>query len=318
MALLPSIVDGEISEPGGDYFKLFKSLYTKNSAWMEKVMLDVLKSAERIAQFKSGPMVKESSLEEDQLAYLELSKEWIIKYVNSEVDGELADKDRTSALTKIEGIFQEKQKQIKNSYLSRDFNMTNFKGVQLKPDVRLPLYVKVKLAVSEKDKVKESPLKNFLIGVGQIMTGLFSGIPDRGDAIVAARNAAQNKAIFNGITSIIKAGVLVTAGKQAGRDFERGVEKVTMKTGVDKALGLKRYKEGEGPQFYKSAEIPKHVTESEGGVSPGAAFQTPDTMVSPNMDTLSLAGPGKPSKKKKKAKLGTKVSSFDDFLKDRD
>jgi predicted nucleic acid binding AN1-type Zn finger protein len=313
MALLPPIVNGEVTAPGGDYFRLFRTLQKRNSAWMENAISNMFQSLQRAAQFKSGPAVKESALEEDQLAYLELSKQWILKYIKSSEDGELSDRDRTSAVTKVENIAAEKQKQIKNSYLSRDFNMGNFKGIQLKPDLKLPLYVRIKLAVSEKDRIAESPLKNILKGLGQLVVGLFAGIPDAGDAAVAARNAKQNQAIFNGIASILKAGVLVTAGKQAGRDFDKGLKKATAKARLD-VVGLTPYEEGEGPKFYKSAEM----KESEGTMTPGTAFQTPDTMVDSNMDTLSLAGPGKKKKEKEKKSIVKKISNFSDFMKNRD
>jgi hypothetical protein len=316
LALLPPIVNGEVSAPGGDYYKLYKALEKKNSAWMENAISTEFNSLSRAAQFKAGSAQKESSLEEDQLTYLALSKEWILKYVKSTEDGELSDRDRNSAVTKVESIAAEKQKQIKNSYLSKDFNMGNFKGIQLKPDLKLPLYVRVKLAVSEKDRIAESPLKNVLKGLGQLVVGLFAGIPDAGDAAVAARNAKQNQAIFNGLASIIKAGVLVTRGKQAGRDFDKRLDKVTNKARLD-VIGLTPYKGDEGPKFYKSAE--KKTNEDAGaGVSPGTAFQEPGTMVDSNMDTFALAGPGRKPKSKKKKSMVQKISSFNDFLKNRD
>ena len=312
LALLPPIVNGEVSPPGGDYYKLFKALDKKNSAWMENAITNEFNSLSRAAQFKASSS-KESALEEDQLTYLSLSKEWILKYIKSSEDGELSDRDRTSAVTKVEAIAAEKEKQIKNSYLSKDFNMGNFKGIQLKPDLKLPLYVKIKLAVSEKDRIAESPLKNILKGLGQLVVGLFAGIPDAGDAVVAAKNAKQNQAIFNGLASIIKAGVLVTRGKQAGRDFDKGLKKATAKARLD-VVGLTPYGDNEGPKFYKSAEM----KESEGGVSPGTAFQTPGTMVDSNMDTFALAGPGRKIKGKKKKSMIKKISNFNDFLKNRD
>jgi hypothetical protein len=312
MALLPPIVNGEVSSPGGDYYKLFKKLREKNSAWMENAISSEFASMQRASQFSAAAGQAESSLEEDQLAYLSLSKEWIIKYIKSEEDGELSDKDRTSAITKVENIAAEKQKQIKNNYLSRDFNMGNFKGIQLKPDLKLPLYVRVKLAVSEADRIAESPLKNLLKGLGQILAGLFSSIPDTGNAAIAAKNAAQNRAIFNGITSIIKGGVFAVGGKQAGRDFEKGLTKATAKARLD-VVGLTPYKKDEGPKFFKSAEM----KESE-GAAPGASFQTPDTMVDSNMDTFALAGPGRKIKGKKKKSMIKKISNFNDFLKNRD
>jgi hypothetical protein len=306
LALLPPITNGEISQPGGDYYKLFKKLESQNPAWTEAAIREVLINLERISQFNASSRNKESSLEENQLAYLQISRSWITKYVESEVDGEFSKRDMDNAVSKIKTIAQEKETEIKNYYLSKEFNMSNFKGVQLKPDLRLPLYQKVKLAVSEADRIAESPLKNFIKGLGQLAVGILSTVPDRGDAAVAKRNADQNKAIFNGILSIIKGGAYGIS-KQGGRDFEKGVSKVTNKLRLD-TIGVTPYGKGEGPNFYKSAE--KSANE-EASVSPGTVLQTPESLPTQTMDTFSLAGPGK----KEKKKLVKRVSSFKDFLK---
>ena len=314
-ALLPPMTNGEISEPGGDYYKLFKKLDEQNAAWLEASIKESLTDVGRIAQFNAAARNEESSLEENQLAYLYACSAWITKYVESEVDGELSKRDMDNAVSKIKSITQAKEREIKNYYLSKDFNMKNFKGIQLKPDLRLPLYQKVRLAVSEADRIAESPLKNLLKGLGQIIVGLFSTVPDRGNAELARKNAAQNQAIFNGIFSIIKGGVYAVS-KQAGRDLEKGVSKVTNKLRLD-AIGLTPYEKGEGPKFYKSAE--KKTNEDAGmGTSPGTAMQTPGSLPDNTMDTLSLAGPGRRKKKKTGSQMVKRVSSFKDFLKGDD
>ena len=313
LALLPPLVNGEISQPGGDYFKLMKRVGIHNGAWLDASIKEVLNSPERIAQFNSGPREKESSLEEDQLAYLHISSNWIIKYVQSEVDGELAKRDMDNAVARIKSTTQEKEREIKNYYLSKDFNMKNFKGIQLKPELRLPLYQKVRLAVSESDRIAESPLKNLLKGLGQVAVGLLSTIPVNLDQALAKRNADQNRAIFNGIFSIIKGGVYAVS-KQAGRDFEKGVSKITNKARLD-AVGLTPYEKGENqPQFYKTAEK-KTNEDATGGISPGVSMQVPSNLPDATMDTLSLAGPGKKTKKSKKKSIIPRIASFKDFMK---
>lgn len=308
LALLPPLVNGEISSPGGDYFKLFKALEAKNGAWLDAAIREVLVSQERILQFNNDARAKESSFEENQLTYLYISRNWIEKYVRSEVDGELSKRDVDNAVAKIKTIVQEKEKEIKNYYLSRDFNMKSFKGVQLKPDLKLPLYQRVKLTVSEADKISESPLKNLIKGLGQIAVGLISTIPLNMNQEIAKRNAEQNQAIFNGIFSIIKGGISAVS-KQGARDFEKGVTNITNKARLD-AVGVTPYKKGEGPAFYKSSD--KKANED---VAPGVALQTPASLPADTMDTLSLAGPGKKKKTKSKKSIISKVSSFKDFLK---
>jgi hypothetical protein len=328
-ALLPPMSNGEVSEPGGDYFKLFKKLEVQNSPWLELSISQYFKGSSRLVQFNQGARKKESAQEEDQLAYLGICKIWIIKYVESEVDGSLQDKDTTAATNKTKNIALEKEKEIRNYYLSRDFNMSNTRGIQLKPDLTLPLYVKIKLAVNEADRIKESPLRNIVKGLGQLAVGLLAGIPDATNQAVAEKNAAQNRAIFNGLLSIVTAGAY-SVGKQEGRDFEKASSKITNKLRLD-VIGLTPYKANEGPKFFKTAEggksneaVASNITEDgimmvnpEGtGGTPGEVFQTPDMLPS-DMDPLSLAGPGKKKKKAGKEKLtvGTRVANFKDFLK---
>jgi hypothetical protein len=304
LGLLPPVIEGEIIEPGGDYFKLMKQLELNNPAWLDASIKEVLISQERISNFNIGPRQTESILEEDQLAYLHISSNWIIKYVQSEVNGELSKRDMDNSVAKIKAIVQKKEAEIKNYYLSKDFNMKNFNGIQLKPRLKLPLYQKVRLAVSESDRIAESPLKNLIKGLGQIVTGLISGVHLDWDPVVAKRNADQNQAVFNGIFSIIKGGVFAVS-KQGGRNFEKGVTKFTTKTGLG-SVGLKPYDKKEEPADTKKVEEQ---------MEPGVALQTPATLPDANMDTLSLAGPGKKHKKSKKKSIIPKISSFKAFLK---
>lgn len=301
LGLLPPVVEGEIIEPGGDYFKLMKKLELNNPAWLDASIKEVLISQERISSFNSVARQTESILEEDQLAYLHISSNWITKYVQSEVNGELAKRDMDNAVAKIKTIVQKKESEIKNYYLSKDFNMRNFNGIQLKPGLRLPLYQKVRLAVSEADRIAESPLRNIMKGLGQIVTGLISNVPLNWDPAVAKSNADQNQAVFNGLFSIMKGGVFAVS-KQGGRNFEKGVTKLTTKTGLG-AVGLKPYD--------KEKDTKKVDEQTE----PGVALQTPTTLPDANMDTLSLAGPGKKKKSSKKKSIIPKISSFKAFLK---
>ena len=327
--LLPRLQGGEILPPGGDYFRLFKSLEKRNMVWMDFAIKKEMPDDGIRARFNSGARINESGSESDQLDYLKLCKKWIIQYIESEEDCVLNEKDQTQVMTKLENMVKEKEREIRNYYISKDINMGNFKGIQLKPDVRLPLYTRVKLAVSEEDRIAESPLRNILKGLGQLAAGLLSGIVDKGDPIVAKRNADQNRAIFNGIMSIVRGGVTAVGGKQAGRDFDKGVEKVTKKLRTD-AIGLKPYEKGEGAQFFKSAEgktgrertlREDMLSISDAGAptinpeTPGQTHQVPGTLPT-GTDPLFLAGPGKKTSKKKKT-IGKKVLSFGDFLKDK-
>lgn len=310
LASLPVMANDQI-EKAGDHYQLFNALMEKDSAWMKNVLSTQIFNDDpaRIKEFEVEAMPQESAKEEDQLTYLTASSEWIAKYIDSRVDGDLSERDTQNLKSSLNTAVTEREKDIKNYYLSREFNLGNFGGIQLKPEVRLPLYARVKLAVSEEDRKKESPLRNILKGLGMMIGGLFSAIPDRGNEQVAKAAYARNVAIFRGLSAIVQGTVTAVGGKQAGRDYAAA---------IDKTFSSK--KEG------KLKEDMLSVADSPGFVavnpeSPGQIMQTPGSLAG-GMDTLSLLGPGKKTgtkKKKKKdsAKKATStnsVPSFSDFI----
>ena len=304
MAQLPAVTNGKI-EINGDYFKLFKSLDQKNKAWMDLSLSKYVFRGEttRFNEFNTVARENESISESDQLVYLSANKSWILSYIKGEQDGILTDKAENNYVTQLENVTLEKDKEIKNYYLSRDFNLSNLGGLQLKPEIRLPLYVKVKLPVTEADRVKESPLSNIIKGLGQIVTGLFSAIPDTGDKAFAQASKNRNMAVLNGISSLIRGGVTLVGGKQAGREYDK------------KITGLTQNKEKGGVKedMISVADAPGFVAVNP--EQPGQLMQTPDSLVS-DMDILSLAGPQRPIKKskKKKSKKSNSVKTFSDFM----
>lgn len=314
---LPPIENSKVISPGG-YFKLFRSLDDKNKAWMNWSLDNyIFKGApEQLSKFNSSARFTESPLEEDQILYLKAAKSWILSYIKSDSSYDLdssiesktplAAKTEDSLITSLENTATSKEKEIVNYYLSKDFNLGNFGGFQINPEIRIQLYQKVKLAVTEEDRKKESPLRNLIQGMGQIIGGLFSQIPDRGDPAAAKAAKDRNMAIVRGLNSIVKAGVTAIGGKQAGRDY-------TEKT--DKFISPK--------QKGQVKEDMLSLSDSSGGVvvnpeAPGQVHQTPDAMVSPNSDIFALVGPGKKKKKKKQSSptliTNQVISSFDEFM----
>jgi len=310
-AKLPAI-SSDIIETNGDLFKMFKTLEKKNLPWMTLALERyVFKGdAARAKEFDSNGRVAESPKEEDQLTYLMANNSWSLSYIKGVVDGELAEKEETNYITRLATVTTEKEKEIKNYYLSRDFNLGNFSGIQLKPEIRLPLHVKVPLPVTDADRKKESPLRNVLKGLGQIISGMVSAIPDKGNEQTAQIARKRNIAVFNGINSIVRGTVGAVGGKQAGRDYAEKTENIV-------------------PSSNK-----KHIKEDMVGLgdaggaivnpeSPGQTMQTPGSLAG-DMDTFSLLGPGrkltpkKATKKKKKKStkpvVNSRVSSFSDFM----
>lgn len=311
LAQLPAITDGKITV-AGDYYKLYKALEKedaeKGTTFM-KVALDnhVFKNnTTALTEFTNRAVKEESPLEEDQLNYLSASKSWIHSYIVNKSNGNLTQKEEENNINRLTSAYVDKTKSIKNYYLARDFNLGNFGGVQMKPEIRLPLYTKVTLPVKEEDRIKESPLRNLLSGVGKIMKGLFGAIPDKIDQEILRAAQARNRAIFTGLSSIIRAGTTTIGGKQAGRDYAEKIEKPVLK-----ALGMKEKGVKEDMLSISDASGLVPINPE----APGQTMQTPDSMVPNNMDVMALAGPGKKKKRKKEeAESSQKVMTFSEFV----
>lgn len=311
---LPAISNQQIDKPG-DYFRLFKSLESQNPAWMD---LSIEKyvfggNAKEVSDFNATARGTESATEENQINYLRANRSWILSYIKSDKDGTLTDKEENNYVSQLETTCTEKEKEIKNYYLSRDFNISNVSGIQIKPEIKLPLYSKVRLAVSESDRLKESPLRNIVGGALAIVGGLFSRIEDKVDSGALAASKARNEAIFKGISAIAKGTVTLVGGKQAGRDYETGLEKISSKLNPERITLSQDERKG------RVKEDMIATTDATGYApvnpeAPGQFMQTPNSMAG-TMDTFSLLGPGKKSEAKKKSKTaGSKVLTFADFI----
>ena len=302
---LPALANRKIQVPG-DYFKLFKALERKNEPWMDLALQKYVfgTSRPKYDEFNRVARQSESPEEEDQLVYLNASRSWILSYTKSIKDGELDVRSEQNYVTRLEEVVSEKNKEIKNYYLSRDFNLGNFGGISLTPEIKLPLYTSIKLAVSEKDRIKESPLRNLLSGVGNILKGLIGDQPDNGDEAFAQRARKRNLAVWSGITQLAKGSASLVAGKQAGRSVEKIM---TPKDDSIKEDMLAVGDTGDGGAPIMNPDIAP-------AVPPGQDFQTPDAIAT-GMDKMALAGPGK--KKKEERKKPKTIISFDDFIKSK-
>lgn len=319
LAMLPELMGDEV-KTGGGYYALYKALSQKNGIEMKNVINTKVFKADQT--FEKDAFLKktaESGSEEDQLSYLNSCRYWTIKYIESGEDGQIeSQKDLEKLLTEINNIADEKEKEIKNYYTAKDFNLGQFKGLQIKPEIYLPLCLsrsrseaecKIKLAVTYKDRVNESPLKKFYLAGSSIVGGLFANIPDTGDKEFAAAMAKRNQDLMNGISSIIS-GTLGLYSKQASRDYEAGLDNVK-----------KRVKETFARPESKGLKEDMLAMPIQPATEPGQLLQTPDS-VPIGMDTFALLGPGgtgKKSTKKKKKPMKTipqrgGVMSFSDFL----
>lgn len=319
LAMLPEL-DGDAVKTGGGYYALYTALSTKNRLEMDNVInTKVFKTDQKFEKQAFLGKKSESGSEEDQLSYLNSCRYWTLWYIESGEDGQIeSQRELEKLLTEINNVADEKEKEIKNYYTAKDFNLGQFKGLQIKPQIRLPLCLsrtrseadcEIKLPITYEDRVNESPLKKFYLGATAIVGGLFSNIPDNSDTAFAAKAAARNQAVISGISSIIS-GTLGLYSKQASRDYETGVENVKKRVKETFARPKGGLKED---MLAMPAPVP---------TQPGQFLQTPDSVPS-GMDTFALLGPGgtgkKPTKKKKKPMKTIPqrggVMSFDAFLK---
>lgn len=316
IAQLPAVSEDQIVTPGG-YFKLFSSLDSKNPAWMNLSIESYVfgkGNTKEIAEFNASARKEESISEENQINYLRASRSWILSYIKGDSDGTLTDKEEANYVSQLETTVIEKEKEIKNYYLSKSFNLSSVQGIQIKPEIKLPLYVKVRLAVTDADRLKESPLRNIVGGVLSAVGGLFAHIETKIDAGEVAAAKARNEAIFKGISALVKGTVGLVGGKQAARDYEEGVDKLASTLNPERITLSKDEKKGRIKEDMV-APIGSNGMAPVGTGSPGQFMQTPDAMAG-SMDTFSLLGPGKKTKPKKKSKVaGSKVLTFADFIK---
>lgn len=315
-AALPVVSNGEIQR-AGDYFRLFNTLKGERSDWMNTVLLrDVFSgNTDQYNRFKTNEG-DEKPTESYQTDYLDACAAWTYKFIEEDYMTEFNDKEATEYKKTIESIVLEKKKEIKNYYLSKGFNLGNFNSVRIDPEVDLPLYKKVPLAVSEKDRKEESSLRNMLTGLGSAALHFFGGGIELDTAKMQAgrRFGEMDKKVFQGLNKFVKGAVGAIGGKESARRYQRG---------SDKIFGGE--KEAVKEDMISPMDSPTaSMTPLEG---PGQTFQTPMSMTT-DMDMMSLAGPTggdvtKTKKKKKKKPTGKAIANpgavldFSSFLKSK-
>ena len=328
VAELPAFDDNQIQRQG-DYFRLFNTLRSENSSWMDTILLnDVFKGeANKFNEFKQFIEI-ESPEEAEQLNYLTASELWILKFIESDYLGEFSSREIKQHTSTIQSMALDKSKDIKNSYLSKGFNLGNFNSVQINPEISLPLYKKVRLAVTKEDRKKENPFRNIASGIGGALLGLVSTKLDNFDAGRAKRNNDQNKAVFQGISQVVKGIVGAAGGKDAARKYEKGMKKATDNR-LLKGVGLTTA-DRESNSVKEDMVAPMDGAPGgfhQTGPSMAGGFTQPDG----TPDPFALVGPSKnitTNKKKKKKKkksnrndwkdsrsfASSKVLSFSDFI----
>jgi hypothetical protein len=329
-AMLPAFTGTEIKREG-DYYKIFKTLYKQRPDWMDDILMNNVFSGDpkHYGQFKKE-MNRESVTEGTQLDYLNASEAWLNKFIESDYMGEFSQRETDNSKSTIASLVLQKKTDIKNFYLSRGFNIGNFASVQINPEIELPLYKKVKLAISKEDRREENTLANVAKGAKNILSALIpsANLDSTYDAAAAQRNYEQNKAIFKGLNTIVKGFVGAAGGKEAARKYEKGMKKLTNNP-VSKAVGLTTADESEPIKEDMLGPMDSPSFTMTNPEAPGGGNQTPLSVPS-GMDKFALAGPtggdltktkkkksGKRKKKKEDPSTSNKVLTFADFIKNK-
>lgn len=311
-SLLPAINSGQITAPGG-YFALFRTLLEDNEERMLRVINERIYRGDtnKADEFLRVHTVQESAEEAHQLDYLNASEQWILDWIDSDQDGTFPEKKALSCSKTIESIAEVKRKEIKNFYLSKGFNISNFAAFRIKPEIRLPLYQKVKLAVTKAERIAETPLGKIGKGLSYLYDATYT------DGTVAG-NHAQNQAVFRAANKFFSGIVTLLGGKQKGRDYEKMMHKFTNSVLPLRAIGFT----SEDPAKEVKKEIKEDMVAplpSSGAIqvnpeSPGTPFQVPQSLPDKTMDTFAQLGPQK--KKKGKSKVSSaKIMNFKQFMK---
>jgi hypothetical protein len=325
MAALPIIQNGEVKR-AGDYYRLFTALNTEKSDWMNTILLNDVFNGQvtEFNDFKAG-ITQEDPREEIQLVYLNACVGWTYRFIDSDYISTFTAREIDDYRKAIQMIVLEKKSEIKNYYLSKNFNLGDFNSVHIKPEVSIPLYKTVTLAVSEEDRKKESSLRSITKGLGSAITGMFSGIEVDTAALARGKGfAAADRKFMVGLNKIIKGMVGAVGGKDAARKYGEALP--------DKWKGEEDKKKGSVKEDMLSPmDSPGSTMVPMEG--PGSPHQIPGMMPGNNMDMMSLAGPAggslsqsktnsKKSGKKSKKKKGslnsfgtTKVLNFEEFMK---
>ena len=314
-SLLPAFNSGQITAPGG-YYKLFITLNTDNEERMSRVVRERVYRGDQAKSDEFLRSIGEESPEEAyQLDYLNASEQWIIDWVESDQDGTFPDKKAIASTKTIESLAEAKRKEIKNYYLSKGFNISKFAAFRIKPEIRLPLYQKVKLAVTQAERIAETPLGKIGKGLNYLYDATYTDGSAQG-------NHDQNKAIFRGFNKLFSSAVTLLGGKQAGRDYEKMIHKFSNSVLPLRAIGFTSEEPGkEGKEEIKEdmvAPLPSSGMMQVNPESPGTPFQTPATLPDNTMDTFALAGPQKKKdkdEKKVEATASAKIMNFKQFMK---
>lgn len=294
---IPDYVDGKITRKGGFFENVQHIKSSYESVLLDLVNRKAINLGENLEQLeRENPDVKY------QISYLDATRAFLDYMIENYISTK---RDRDKLRRVVDSLYLEKAAYIKNKNLSRKINMSDFAGLKIKREIKVPLYKTVNIPITDEDIIansKFSKFKNALKG----LAGIMGNQKSYSNAAVAQASKNQNRAILQLINNVSKSVAGVVGGEKAKKS-----------TG----LAMKRAGNALNLEIKESVSEDMIAPMDSGGSQPGLIFDTPQS-VPGGMDTFAKLGPGgtgkKPRRKKKKKKKTVKKSSaiitFDDFI----
>ena len=293
---IPEYQDGQITKKGG-FFENISSI----KAQYENILMDLINR--KAIDFGENEMYlsKENPDVKYQISYLDATRAFLDYMIENYISTK-RDRDKLKRL--VDSLYLEKSAYIKNKNLSRKINMSDFAGLKIKREIKIPLYKTVDIPITDEDIIANSKFSKFK-KVMQGLAGILGPQKSYVDQSVARVNKAQNRAILQLINNVSKSVAGVVGGEKAKKSVGLGMKKAANVLNME----------------LKESVSEDMVMPVDGASQPGLLFDTPQS-VPGGMDTFAKLGPGKrikPKKKKKsKKKKSTKSSNvilrFDDFI----
>lgn len=296
---IPDYTNGKITRKGG----FFENVQQIQSSY-EQLLLDMLqRNAINLGQ-NLEHLKQENPDVKYQIAYLDVTRVFLDYMIENYISTK---RDRDKLKRVVDSIYLEKAAYIKNKNLSRKINMSDFAGLKIKREIKIPLYSIVNIPISNEDIIansKFSKFKNILSGLAGLMGPQKSYV----DQALAQGAKNQNRAILQLINNVSK----TVAGTLGG-------DKARAKTG----LAMKKAGSALNLEIKESVFEDMIAPMDSGGSQPGLLFDTPQS-VPGGMDTFAKLGPGGtgkklPKKKRSKAskRKSSSIISFNDFINKR-
>ena len=293
---IPEYQDGQITKKGG-FFENISSI----KAQYENILMDLINR--KAIDFGENEMHlnRENPDVKYQISYLDATRSFL-EYMIENYISTKRDRDKLKRL--VDSLYLEKSAYIKNKNLSRKINMSDFAGLKIKKEIKIPLYKTVDIPITDEDIIANSKFSKFKKAI-QGLAGILGPQKSYVDQGKARTNKAQNRAILQLINNVSKSVAGAVGGEKAKKSVGLGMKKAANVLNME----------------LKESVSEDMVMPVDGANQPGLLFDTPQS-VPGGMDTFAKLGPGKrikPKKKKRgKKKKSTKspnaILRFDDFI----